>query len=107
MVLMIVVVEGVLVMRISVQEVVVIMVVVVRFDDQDESQGSHEEEYDDDENPFAHCGPSERRRERHCAASHDGDNHRGHNRADLDSIARVKLSIAKFSGKEDADAYFD
>jgi hypothetical protein len=76
----------------------------VRFDDEDESQGSHEE-YNDDENPFAHHGPFERHRERRRAAGHDGDNHRGHNRADPDSIARVKLSVPKFSGKEDADAY--
>jgi hypothetical protein len=72
----------------------------VRFDDEDESQGSHEEEYDDDENPFAHCGPFERHRERHRAAGHDGDNRRGHNRADPDSIARVKLSFQKFSGRK-------
>jgi hypothetical protein len=79
----------------------------VRFDDEDESQGSHEEEYDDDENPFAHCGPFECRRERRRGAGHDSDNRRGHNRADPDNIARIKPSIPKFSGKEDAYAYLD
>jgi hypothetical protein len=79
----------------------------VRFDDEDESHGSHEEEYNDDENPFAHRGPFERHRERRCAAGHDGDNRHGHNRVDPDSIAHVKLSVPKFSGKEDVDAYLD
>jgi hypothetical protein len=80
----------------------------VRFDDEDESTGSHKEEYDDDddENPFAHCGPFERHRQQHRAAGHDGDNHHGHNGADPDSIA-LKLSVPKFLGKEDADAYLD
>jgi hypothetical protein len=79
----------------------------VRFDDEDESQGSHEKEYNDDENPFAHRGPFERHQERHRVAGHDGDNRRGHNRADPDSIAHVKISVPKFSGKEDADPYLD
>jgi hypothetical protein len=79
----------------------------VCFDDEDESQGCREEKYDDDENPFAHRGPFERHRECRHAAGHDGDNRRGHNRADPDSIARVTLSVPKFSAKEDADAYLD
>ena len=38
----------------------------------------------------------------------DGYNHRGHsNRDDPDGIARVKLSLPKFSGREDAKAYLE
>jgi len=38
----------------------------------------------------------------------DGYNHRGHsNRDDPDGIARVKLSLPKFSGREDAEAYLE
>jgi hypothetical protein len=79
----------------------------VCFDDEDESQGIHEEEYDDDENPFANGGRFEHRRGQHHGASNDDKHHRGCHGADPDSVARVKLSIPKFSGKEDADAYHD
>ncbi|KAG2606049.1 hypothetical protein PVAP13_4NG161471 [Panicum virgatum] len=46
--------------------------------------------------------------DRHRGAGHDGGHHRGrHNRDDPDSIARVKLSVPKFTGREDADVYLE
>ncbi|PVH66034.1 hypothetical protein PAHAL_1G130300 [Panicum hallii] len=41
-------------------------------------------------------------------ARRDGENHHGHrNRDDPDGSARVKLSVPKFSGREDVDAYLE
>nr|TKV94620.1 hypothetical protein SEVIR_9G307300v2 [Setaria viridis] len=79
----------------------------VRFDDEDESQSSHEEGYDDDENPFVNHGQFGHCQNHHHGAGHDGEHHHGRDRDDPDSIARVKLSVPKFLGKENGDAYLD
>jgi len=64
----------------------------VHFDDE-EFDNFHQEEVSD-ENPFAYDGLHGR--------------HHGHrNREDSDNIARVKLSIPKFTEREDADAYLE
>uniref|UniRef100_K3YC34 Uncharacterized protein n=1 Tax=Setaria italica TaxID=4555 RepID=K3YC34_SETIT len=58
-------------------------------------------------NLFANHGWFEHHRNRRCGACHDGKHHRGRNRDDPNSIARVKLSVPKFTGKQGADAYLD
>jgi hypothetical protein len=82
----------------------------VRFDDEAESHGSHEEEFDDDddENPFAHGGRFDRRPHHRRADFEGRRHHRGHrHHDDPNNIARVKLSIPKFTGKESADEYLE
>ena len=80
----------------------------VHFDDEDEVHDEYEEGFDDNENPFGHHGHFGQPHEHRRGAGHDGENHRGRrNRDDPDSIARVKLSVPKFSGKENADAYLE
>ncbi|KAG2650716.1 hypothetical protein PVAP13_1NG196738, partial [Panicum virgatum] len=81
----------------------------VHIDDEDEiHRESKNGEYDDNDNPFADHGHFGQHRDRRRGASHDGGHHHGrHNRDDPDSIARVKLSVLKFSGREDADAYLE
>lgn len=52
----------------------------------------------------------EQRHARPCrgAVLGNGEHHRGHHdRDDSDNVAQVKLSVLKFTGKEDADAYLD
>jgi len=62
-----------------------------------------------DENPFANDGLHRRRHDHRRHADHgDIEHHHGRrNREDPDSIARVKLSIPKFTRREDADAYLE
>jgi len=62
-----------------------------------------------DENPFANDGLHDWRRDHRRRGDHgDREHHHGrHNREDRDNIARVKLSIPKFIGREDADAYLE
>ena len=81
----------------------------VHFDDEEEIHSeSKNRQYDDNDNPFADHGRFGQHRDRRRGAGHDGGHHRGrHNRDDPDSIARVKLSVPKFSGREDADAYLE
>ena len=79
----------------------------MHFDEEKEIHNS-DEEFDDNENPFAGHGQFGQRQDRRRGADHDGRQHRGrHNRDDLDSIVRVKLSVPKFTGREDADAYLE
>jgi len=79
----------------------------VRFDDEEFDNFDQEER--SDENPFAYDGLHGRRHDHRRRANHgDMEHHHGHcNREDPDSIARVKLSIPKFTGREDADAYLE
>ena len=81
----------------------------MRFEDEESDDFDHEEGFGDNENPFANDGLFGRRRDHRQRADHgDREHHRGrHNRDDPDSIARVKLSILKFTGREDADAYLE
>jgi hypothetical protein len=77
----------------------------VRFDEDGVHPSDHDDEYDN-ANPFANHGRFGQHHGRRRGAGRDHDNHRGHHhREDQDSIARVKLSIPKFTGREDADAY--
>jgi len=65
----------------------------------EEFDNCHQEE-ESDENPFDY----DRRRADHG----DREHHHGHrNWEDSDNIARVKLSIPKFTGREDADTYLE
>jgi len=79
----------------------------VHFDDEEFDNFDHEE--GSDENPFANDGLHRRRNDHRRHAEHgDREHHHGRrNRKDPDSIARVKLSIPKFTGREDADAYLE
>jgi len=79
----------------------------VHFDDKEFDNFYHEE--GSDKNPFANDGLHRRRHDHRWHADHgDREHHHGRrNREDLDSIARVKLSIQKFTGREDADAYLE
>ncbi|KAG2565101.1 hypothetical protein PVAP13_7NG045145, partial [Panicum virgatum] len=81
----------------------------VRFDDEEEIHSESENrEFDDNENPFGDPGCFGQHRDRRRGASHDGRHHHGRrNGDDPDSIARVKLSVPKFTGREDADAYLE
>ena len=81
----------------------------MHFDDEEFDDFDHVEGSNDNENPFANDGLFEQRQDRRQRVDHeDREHHRGcHNRDDLDSIARVKLSIPKFIGREDADAYLE
>ena len=81
----------------------------VQFDDEEEIHSESENgEFDDNENLFADHGHFGQHHDRHRGAGHDGGHHRGrHNRDDPESIARVKLSVPKFNGREDADAYLE
>ena len=81
----------------------------VRFDDE-EFENHHEDEgSDDNENPFGRDGRFERRRDHHRRAEFEvRDHHHGRrNRDDPDNIARVKLRIPKFTGKENADEFLE
>ena len=79
----------------------------VSFEDEEIDDFDHEEGFDDNGNPFANDGLFEWCRDRRQRAGHeDREHHCGrHNRDDPDNIACVKLSIPKFTGREDADAY--
>ena len=81
----------------------------MHFDDEEFDDFDHVEGSNDNENPFANDGLFEQRQDRRQRVDHeDREHHRGcHNRDDLDSIARVKLSIPKFTRREDADAYLE
>ena len=79
----------------------------VRFEDEESEYNAHEGSYDD-ENPFAHGGRFERRHHHRRADFEDRNHHHGRrHRDDPDNIARVKLSIPKFTGKENADEYLE
>ena len=79
----------------------------VRFEDEESEYNDHEGSYDD-ENPFAHGGRFERRHHHRRADFEDRNHHRGRrHRDDPDNIARVKLNIPKFTGKENADEYLE
>jgi hypothetical protein len=77
----------------------------VHFDDEDEFQENSDE--GSDFNPFANRGRFGRDHDRRSDGGDDGEHSRGRHRNDPNNIARVKLSIPKFSGKEDADAYLE
>jgi hypothetical protein len=77
----------------------------VHFDDKDEFQENSDE--GSDFNPFANRGWFGRDHDRHRDGGDDGEHCHGCNRNDPNNIARVKLSIPKFTGKEDADAYLE
>jgi hypothetical protein len=79
----------------------------VHFDDEEEVHDNYDEEFDEDENPFAEHRRYGQHQDHHHGAGHDGEHHRHHNRDDLDNVARVKLSVPKFSGREDAYAYLE
>ena len=81
----------------------------MRFDDEEFDDCDHEEGSNDNENPFVNDGMFEQHRDRHWRADPENrEHHRGcPNRDDPDSIARVKLSIQKFTRREDADAYLE
>lgn len=80
----------------------------VHFDDEEEILYDLDEEFDDNENPFANRGRLGPRHNHRRGAGHEGENLHGHHiRDDPDSIARVKLSVPKFSGREDVDAYLE
>lgn len=70
----------------------------------------HEVEYGDNDVFFFRENDLEQRHARPCrgAVLGNGEHHRGHHdHDDSDNVARVKLSVLKFTGKEDADAYLD
>jgi hypothetical protein len=69
----------------------------VHFDDEDEFQENSDE--GSDFNPFANRGRFGRDHDRHRDGGDDGERRRGRNQNDPNNIARVKLSIPKFSGK--------
>jgi len=79
----------------------------VYFDDEEFDNFHQKEGYD--ENPFAYDGLHGRHHDhRWCADHGDREHHHGHcNREGPDSIARVKLSILKFTGRDDVDAYLE
>jgi len=79
----------------------------VHFDD--EEFDNFDQEEGSDENPFANDGLHRWQHDHQRRADHgDREHHRGHhNREVPDSVARVKLSIPSFTGREDADAYLD
>ena len=80
----------------------------VHFDDEDEARDEYDEGFDDNENSFAHHGRFGQPYEHRRGAGHDGANHLGRrNRGDLNGNARIKLSVLKFSGREDADSYLE
>jgi hypothetical protein len=79
----------------------------VHFDDEDEAHDDYDEGFVDNDNPFAQHGHFGQPHEHRRGADHDGENHHGHRNRDDPGSARVKLSVPKFSGREDADAYLE
>ena len=80
----------------------------MHFDDEDEARDECDDGFNDNENPFAHHGRFGQPYEHRRGAGHDGENYHGcRNRDDLDSNARIKLSVPKFLGREDADSYLE
>jgi hypothetical protein len=78
----------------------------VQFDD--EIPKNSDADYDDNANPFAAHGPYGQRHEHRRGAGHNVEYHHGrHNRNDQDNLARIKLSVPKFTGRGDPDAYFE
>ncbi|KAG8088439.1 hypothetical protein GUJ93_ZPchr0010g9488 [Zizania palustris] len=78
----------------------------VHFHNEEEIHSESDGGFDDNENPFAdhrRFGHHHGRRGGAGRAVHHGR----HNRDDPDNIARVKLSVPKFTGREDADAYLE
>jgi hypothetical protein len=82
----------------------------VHFNDEDFHEISdHDMEYNENENPFTNHGPfGQHYDHRQCAAygGHELPPHH-HHRAELDNLARIKLSVPKFTGHEDLDAYLE
>jgi len=80
----------------------------VHFDDEDEARDEYDDGFNDNENLFAHHGRFGQPHEHRRGAGHDGENHHHHrNRDDPDGNARIKLSVPKFLGREDADSYLE
>ena len=80
----------------------------VHFDDEYDAHDDYDEEFGDNENPFAGHGRFGQHHDRRRGASRDGGHHCGHhNKDDPDNIVRVKLSVPKFTGREDADTYLE
>jgi hypothetical protein len=78
----------------------------VRFED--EEFEDHDREEGSDENPFANDGMFGRRHHHRQAIFEDRDRYHGRcHRNDPNNIARVKLDIPKFTGKESADEYLN
>jgi hypothetical protein len=77
----------------------------VRFEDE---EFEDHEEGSENENPFGHGGRFDRCHHHRRADFEDRGFHRGrHHYDDPDNIACVKLSIPKFTGKENADEYLE
>jgi hypothetical protein len=81
----------------------------VHFNDEDFHEiYDHDMEYNGNETPFANHGPFGQHHDNHrCAAygGHELSHH--HHRAEPDNLARIKLSVPKFTGCEDPDAYLE
>jgi hypothetical protein len=80
----------------------------VHFNDEDFYEISdHDMEYNDNENSFANHGPFGQHHDHHRRADYGGHElpHHHHHRAEPDNLARIKLSVPKFMGCEDPDAY--
>jgi hypothetical protein len=81
----------------------------VHFNDEDFHKISDSDmEYNDNENPFANHGPfGQHHDHRRCAAygGHELPHHR--QRAEPNNLAPIKLSVPKFMGCENPDAYLE
>jgi hypothetical protein len=76
------------------------------FNDEDFHEISdHDMEYNDNENPFTNHGPFGQHHDHRQCASHGGHElPHHHHRDETDNLARIKLSVPKFTGREDPDA---
>jgi hypothetical protein len=79
----------------------------VHFVHDDEVHRNSDVAFDEDENPFADHGRFEHHHDHHRGAAHDGRHHHHRNRDNPDNLARIKLSVPKFTGREDPDAYLE
>jgi len=80
----------------------------VHFEDEEFEDQDHEEGYDDDENPFARGRRFGQHHHHRRADFEDREYHRGcRHYDDPDNIARVKLNVPRFTGKENADEFLE
>jgi hypothetical protein len=79
----------------------------VHFGHDDEVHRNSDDAFDEDENPFADHGRFEHHHDHRRGAAHDGRHQHHRNRDNLDNLARIKLSVPKFTGREDPDAYLE
>jgi hypothetical protein len=78
----------------------------VHFNDEDFHEISNiDMESNDNENTFVNHGPFGQHHDHHRSAAYGGHElpHHRH-RAEPDNLARIKLSVPKFTGREDPDA---